>query len=469
MPESVREVCRDWLRELPAWHRVGVRGAGLLASEAVKHLVIPELQRFPVPPNSDTGAEQPPTPDLEHALDAVAPQVSRWLEQAREAIDDGILIAETRNLDITPAKLGGSVLRAMGKAITLGAPMSDQEIATHVAGRLAKTAVAGRILPRPDFAADYAQLFDEMWRRTGMKNMQDFPHSDPGLGPDEQPPLVRYDRENTWLGTARSVYSRYTCAAKDAEVPGNASALARGEVSRACGRWGLLGESTFVVMRSLYSGLNSVPLEATDLHPDAGDFSKEWQKEPGPLREIEAAHSLAPTGKWVHGELAANAQALLASYLARQEAGRFLKQAGRVHEAQEDALKRAWMLCFEDDRREVEPDASRGRYIARTAIHKGIPDGQAQRKQRFMRSGDWATKTDDPAERFKLREATVEYMLSIGPERARRLLMGDEGEARLYHEASQDEPMLPLKEVMTMGPTPGADEHGAQEGDRDAH
>lgn len=36
--------CQEWLRALPLWKRVGVRGAGLTDWDVAKHVVAPELE-----------------------------------------------------------------------------------------------------------------------------------------------------------------------------------------------------------------------------------------------------------------------------------------------------------------------------------------------------------------------------------------------------------------------------------------
>ena len=458
MSATERDECQEWLRSLSRWRMVGVRGAGLTASDVVKHLVAPELERHRR--RGRGGPEGPAEAGvLEEELGEVEDAVNQHLLLARAALDDGMDVAVERNLDVTALQVGQSVLRAMGHAIRAGRHVTEADAAAYVAARLEKAPPARRSLPRSEFARAYGQVFEARWRAVGEANLRDFPHDEAGLGPDEPPPLVRPGRENQLRGTGRSVYSRYHLAARDDEVVGDAHVVARGEVDRACGRWGLLLEGTFVVLRSLWSGLAHAPMDRGDVHPGAGEFSPEWQREPGPLRESPAEHPLAPSGSHVHGELAAYAQALLATYLRREPSGRLLRVTHRVDEAQDDALRRGWMQCLTEDRRDAQPDAGQAMTIVRIAVFKGIPTGQDLRRKLVPNH----PLLDDDT----LRTASIGYVARIGTQRSLRLFQGDATEARQYTEAALGGAMLPLDQLLKIGrgldlPDP-EDEEGAED------
>ena len=45
MSAEQRKVCHEWLVGLPSWNQIVVRGAGITASDAVKNVVMPEMER----------------------------------------------------------------------------------------------------------------------------------------------------------------------------------------------------------------------------------------------------------------------------------------------------------------------------------------------------------------------------------------------------------------------------------------
>lgn len=450
MSAEQRKVCHEWLVGLPSWNQIVVRGAGITASDAVKNVVMPEMERNRDGAIGGGGPAGADTPGLDEFLDEIEEPVIRHVRLAWAATDDGLDVARQSDLELTPLQIGGAVLRAIAKAIKENRQVTAEHLDAVVAARIRKAPPAGRRLSRDAFASAYAELFDERWEAVGEGNLRDFPHEIAGLGPDEKPPLVRYESEHRMLGTATSVHRRFKLAAQDGEVGGDADVVARAEIERACGRWGLLLEGTFVVMRSLYSGMTNAPEDDGHIHPRAGEFSTAWRNETGPLRESRAEHELAPTGEWVHGELAAYAQAETATFLRRQDCGRLLKREGRVHEAREDALKRGWYECLKVDRRDVEPDASQGSSIVNTAITKGILDGQRDRMKQRILAEPPAMSPPDPDVTAGSRDAALAYCAHIGRERTEDLLAGDPLENARYEEAAGDGSMLPLTELLRL-------------------
>lgn len=450
MSAEQRKACREWLVALPSWNQIVVRGAGLTASDTVKNVVLPELERARGRAAGGPESALVDMPDLVECLGEIEEPVIRHVRLAWAATDDGLDVVRENALELTPVQIGGAVLRAIAKAISEDRPVTAGYLEAIVAARITKAPPAGRRLSREAFASAYAQLFDERWEAVGKANLAKYPHDIAGLGPDEKPPLVRYESENHLIGTARSVFSRFKLATRDHQVGGDADTVARAEVERACGRWGLLLEGNFVVMRSLHSGMVFAPVDREHIHPGAGEFSTVWQSKPGPLRESVAEHPLAPTGRWVHGELAAFAQAQLASFLRRQESGRYLRHSNSVDEGRTDAMKRAWMLCFEDDRRNREPDADRGTYIVHTAVTKGIIAGRRHRWDRLILAERIIPESDDPAVFVERRRASYEYGAAIGTHRARLLVERDPVELALYEDAARDGAMLPLDELILL-------------------
>lgn len=415
---TLERVCREWLTSLPAWPECARAGGGLTATVVIKRLLYPDLgARWDTAPPLTAPLDEEQVDHTRMLLGWAARRVERQLRLLRGGIDEGMETALTRNIDASVTQLADKVARAIQGLEATGEPVTDMELSAIVSTYLSNRPPRGRVLARRDFAA-YEPAFLRAWERVGAKNLAEFSYRALTLGADERPPFIRRGRENTWDGLGRSVYSRFRIAAGDGRVSGSASDVARAEITRACGRLGLRRDAGVVALHSLSSGFLFGPFDSgTWLRPTDLAVDQTWRHDPRPLRPCEptSVDPLRPRGPWVHGDMAAYAQACVAVFVSHETQGRYLRLKGLMEEAREHAMRRAWMICFEHERRGVDLDGAAGARIVSIAIFKGIPTGQAHRRDRgLLAIGRAPDATDDPTARTALAAGLVAAG-SVGP------------------------------------------------------
>ena len=384
---TLRELCAEWLGSLPVWSRCARPGGGLTATVVIRQLLYPAVQeRWRSAPALQARLSAEETEQAFTVLRWLPKIVGRQVEQLRVAIDEGVAEALARDVEVSVTLLGDKLVRALARLETSGEPVSEAELAGVASTYLDNRPPRGRMLPRDEFV-QYEPRFQRLWDRVGKRNMTDFPPSAVALGRDERPPFVRSERENTWCGLDRSVYSRFRKAAGDAHVSGSPDDIARLEVRRACGRLGLTQESALVALHSLALGITLGPFDAGEwLRPPTDTFDESWKDDREPLkpRASVAEDSRFSRGGWVHADIAAYAQACVAKFVAQEQQGRYLRRQALMETAREHAMRRAWMICFEHDRRRVGIDGRAATRLVSLAIYKGIPSGQAYLRRRRM-------------------------------------------------------------------------------------
>lgn len=173
---------------------------------------------------------------------------------------------------------------------------------------------------------------------------------------------------------------------------GSAQEIARSELRRTCGRWGMLGDSEFVVLRSLKKGMD---ICRSLLESSAKDVSAKpdltWRVDDGPmvpLHPIGSKEGETAETPWVNDQLVDMAGASFKAFLSRAAQGGYLQAVHRVDDAQEHVMRRAWMMCLEHDRRGLVMTARNGIRVVNIGIFKGIPSGElhARKNRSFVSS-----------------------------------------------------------------------------------
>lgn len=452
MHATLRQTIEQSLTSLPEWDHVAVRGGGLTVTLVTTRMVLPLLGGIR-PDATKQGAKEQDT--VEKSLGPVLAQVQSLLPLLRRLIDDGVELARRRSIAATVSEIAGKLVYTATAGLQQGEPLSDLELEAVLATFLENRVPAGRVMDKDEFSA-YDGLFADLWEREGEPAMQRWPHSIHGLGPDERPPLIGNGRENTWLGTERSVYSRYRLAANDIEVAGDADEIAQAEITRACGRWAVLSDSPFVVLRSLAAGLQRGPFHDGEIWFPAPPADRSWKSDPRPMAPSDSAEDTR-TSTWVNEDLADLAQARIATFVRKTEQGAYLRSNGLIHEAHEHAMRRAWMKCFEFDRRARNIDAADGVRIVDLAIFKGIPSGQAHRAKhprldvtdvviaRCTQDEALDAPRSDPEEQF---ENSLDW-LSDDRRRSRALLEDNVVAKDEYRRSEAEQNLMPLEDLLS--------------------
>ena len=262
------------------------------------------------------------------------------------------------------------------------------------------------------------------------------------------------ERENVFLGLQRSVFSRFSFAAREPYVKGSADEIARREVSRTCARLGLIDESARIALRSLHAGLMSGPSGPGWKPPGATPGKRDWNDDLLPLGE-ETDPQGDPALEWegIHAGLAALAQAMIATFTGRTLQGQYLKLAEKMEEAHQDAMRRAWHECFRLDMTGRPVTEAKASKIVKHAIYGGIPSGQKQRRDPRRLTG--GHKDEIPPEdaggsaeagRLALFERALEW-LRADEERARAVVRGDEDATAEYERAAAELGLPSIDEV----------------------
>lgn len=444
---TLRELCHEWLASLPTWRQSARPGGGLTATVVTRHLLYPAVQeRWSSAPalNARLNAKQ-----VETALATMrwlGKGVERRLRMLRLAIDDAVAEARARDVEVSVTSLGDKLVRAVHRLEAAGEPVSDTELAAVASTYLDNRPTRGRMLSRDEFA-QYEPRFLRLWERTGACHIAEFRPSSLGLGDDERPPFVRKQRENTWDGLGRSVYSRFRKAAGDARVAGTSHEIARLEIRRACGRLGLKQESALVALSSLALGITLGPFDGGNwLRPQAAETDESWKVDRAALKQRDPVSKdlRLPRGPWVHADMAAYAQASVAKFVAQEQQGRYLRMKGLMHTAREHAMRRAWMICFEHDRRGVIIDGRAGARIVSLSIYKGIPSGQAFLRKRRLLATQEAKRPAPPTIDPDRLQATLAW-LAADRDLVEGLFAGDQAAVARYGKRVISRGLVPLR------------------------
>lgn len=396
MGHTMRELCKDWLISLGIWERIAGRGSGLTATTVITRLLAPTLVGLDCQSKLDVRLSASQQADLMAQLADLRELISEQLLMVREVVDRSVEFARHTNSRASAYSLGEKALGRVGQWNAAGEPVCADRLRSAMLVQLRGLVPASRILDRNAFG-EFEEFFNQTWDEQGAANLANLPYSEGLLGPDLKPQLISYERENTWDGLGRSVYSRYRLAAADPEVTGDAVEIATAEIIRACGRWGLCSEAALVVLHSLLQGLFAGPQGDVPWRPPRNQrFDHHWREEAGPIRPsteqdwligIELVNEWEPeqpdpadvrwgAGPLVHRELARQAQAGIAKFARTTEQGRYLWLTNRCHEAHEHVMRRAWMMCFQYDRRQAVLGADQASELVNRAIRYGIPAGQ---------------------------------------------------------------------------------------------
>ena len=386
-------------------------------------------------------------------LDGRREVVEKLLGLLRTGIDDAMARARQQKLDVTVSRIAEALAVAIGSKWKQDVVLTDMEVESVWETFLRNSVPLGRRMGRREFAG-YQGLYDRLWEDKGRASLDAEPYGRYGLGENERPPLVVEERENVFLGLQRSVFSRFSLAAREPYVKGSADEIARREVSRACARLGLIDESARIALRSLYAGLLNGPSGPGWKPPGATPGKRAWNDDLLPLGE-ETDPQGDPALEWegIHAGLAALAQAMIATFAGRTLQGQYLKLAEKMEEAHQDAMRRAWHECFRLDMTGRPVTEAKASKIVKQAIYGGIPSGQKQRRDPRRLTG--GHKDEIPpedaggsaeADRLALFERALEW-LRADEERARAVVRGDEDATAEYERAAAELGLPSIDEV----------------------
>lgn len=391
-----------WLTSLPQWPQIAPRGGGITATLVSNHLIGPWLKALNVACLTEA--------DLAHH----EPRLVGALLMLRTAVDETISLAKEKQIAISVHTVAHKAARSLAPGLISGEQLSDIELRSILETYLSNQPSTGRVLSKKQFE-QWRLHYDECWDRQGKSNLVRCSYSNFLLGEDEKPQFIVSGRENTWLGLARSVYSRYRLAASDVQVPGDGQTILEAEIERACGRLGLLGASVIVALRSLLVGLIYAD------HDLEGVFSDErtWR---------EAETLTADSENEENSQLVSYARSVFIKFSHLESQGRFLRVNNRLDEAHGYAMKRAWMICFERDRRGEVLSGKDAAYLIDTAIFKGVPSGERHRNNYTLPHD--APVVDSSADQEQL-DAT-ERWFAADPTRCDLVRQRDEETLRSY-------------------------------------
>lgn len=454
MEEAVIRWCQEWLAGLPGWATYAPKGHGVTAKLVAKRMMLPWLKAQPSGLDSVRDAR-----GLADILNGQRDSVITLLSLLRCGVNQVFAVATERGLDTTVSRTAEKLAGALGSNWAKGVILTDMELESVGDTFLRNSVSLGKRMNRREFEG-YAALFDQVWADQGTKNLASEPYSHYGLGDDEPPPFVRPGRENMYLGLRRSVFHRYSMAAQNPRVPGDADTIARREIVRACGLLGLAHEPSRVLLRSLNAGFLFGPAEPAWTAPTRTPSKRGWADRHDILQERDSPvdDDLLPRGRGVHTELAAMAQAMLATLTSRTASGRFLRLSARMNEAHEDAMCRGWHDTFKEDMTEAQVTEARAARIVAGAIYHGPVSGQKNRMAitralagrppeenhaEATATGD-ETRRMDPAA-FNRAAA----WLAADQRRAEALLIHGDEDAIAQYERAADELGLPSLEDLT--------------------
>ncbi len=455
---TLGQLCHEWLTSLPAWSECARRGGGLTVTLVMKRLLYPDLvARWEAAPPLSAPLDDDQATHARSWLGRSGRQVERRLRLLRDGIDAGMQAALAREVEVSVTQLADKLARAIQSLEATGEPLTDVEVASVASTYLSNRPPKARVLSRRAFA-EYEPMHLQRWDEAGAKNLAEFSYHKLGLGADERPPFVRRGRENTWDGLQRSVYSRFRMAAGDAHVNGSAPEVAHAEIDRSCARLGLQQEAGIVALTSLAAGFLFAPYDGAEwARPEDRAIDRTWRQETRRLepRGSASADPRRPAGPWVHAEMASYAQACVAVFARRERQGRYLCHKGAMDEAREDAMRRAWMICFEHDRRQRDIDGRAGALMVSLAVFQGIPSGQAYRlRQRLVAiEGEKTVTLDSQIRRRSLPidpgQLTVTLtFLAENRELANDVVYGHEEAEAEYERRALEDGLLPLETLL---------------------
>lgn len=455
MSKSFAQWCGQWLERLPKWGRYAPKGFGVTVNLVVKRLLHPGATAGPewagVERGESVGDER--GRELLAWLDGRRDVVEKLLALLRTGVDDAMARARQQGLDVTVSRVAEALAVAIGSKWKQAVVLTDLEVESVWETFLRNSVPLGRRMGRREFAG-YQGLFDRLWEDEGRASLDAEPYGRYGLGENERPPLVVEERENVFLGLQRSVFSRFSLAAREPYVGGSADGIARREVSRACARLGLIDESARIALRSLHAGLMNGPSGPGWKPPGTTPGKRDWNDDLLPLGE-EADPQGDPALEWegIHAGLAALAQAMIATFTGRTLQGQYLKLAEKMEEAHQDAMRRAWHECFRLDMTGRPVTEAKASKIVKQAIYGGIPSGQKQRRDPRRLTG--GHKDEIPpedaggsaeADRLALFGRALEW-LRADEERARAVVRGDEDATAEYERAAAELELPSIDEV----------------------
>ena len=455
MSKSFVQWCGQWLERLPQWRRYAPRGFGVTVNLIVKRLLHPRIAIEP----AWIGVGRGERIDDEHGrellawLDGRREVVEKLLGLLRTGIDDAMARARQQKLDVTVSRIAEALAVAIGSKWKQDVVLTDMEVESVWETFLRNSVPLGRRMGRREFAG-YQGLFDRLWEDEGRASLDAEPYGRYGLGENERPPLVVEERENVFLGLQRSVFSRFSFAAREPYVKGSADEIARREVSRTCARLGLIDESARIALRSLHAGLMNGPSGPGWKPPGATPGKRAWNDDLLPLGE-ETDPQGDPALEWdgIHAGLAALAQAMIATFTRRTLQGQYLKLAEKMEEAHQDAMRRAWHECFRLDMAGRPVTEAKASKIVKQAIYGGIPSGQKQRRDLHRLTGchEDETSPEDVGgtvepDRLALFGRAIEW-LRADEERARAVVRGDEDATAEYERAAAELGLPSIDEV----------------------
>ena len=455
MSKSFAQWCGQWLERLPTWPRYAPRGCGVTVNLVVKHLLHPRIATEPAWVGVGRGEriDDERGRELLSWLKARREVVEKLLALLRSGVDDAMALARQQKLDVTVSRIAEALAVAIGSTWRQDVVLTDMEVESVWEAFLRNSVPLGRRMGRREFAG-YQGLYDLLWEDEGRASLAAEPYGRYGLGENERPPLVVEERENVFLGLQRSVFSRFSLAARESYVKGSVDEIARREVSRACARLGLIDESARIALRSLYAGLVNGPSCPGWKPPGTTPGKRAWDDDLLPLGE-EADPQGDPTLEWegIHAGLAALAQAMIATFAGRTLQGQHLKWAEKMEEAHQDAMRRAWHECFRLDMAGRPVTEAKASKIVRWAIYGGIPSGQKQRRDSRRLTGVHQDETPPEEtggtvepDRLVMFGRALEW-LRANEERARAVVRGDEDATAEYERAAAELGLPSIDEV----------------------
>lgn len=434
---------------LPEWPCVAPPGRGVTANLIARRILLPRVAVQWPDIHRQVCLDERWASRMTGLLERERETLTELLLQLRIAVDRAMKAARRGGLDVTVTQAAAQLATAFGTSWRQGSQPTPEQLDDAVAMLLRRAVPVGRRLSRKEFER-YRDLYDELWASDGRANLAAIPYSGLGLGRDRRPPLVVVGSENTFDALERSLYSRFWLAVRDPNVEGDADRIARREVRRACEPLGLCDESARVTLRSLNAGFLFGPDGEEWRAPRHPPERRSWSGDHQPLRA--SAEAVAdpglPTGEGVNAGIAARAQAMLASFASRTAQGRLLKLAGRMEEACEDAMARAWLDCFRLDRAGRPVTGEQAARIVAHAIYHGIPSGQQVRARRVRcpPTVEPVHLIDEQRLNGQMRRA-LEW-LAADQLRAEALLSGDAIVEALYAKTADVKRMVPLKELV---------------------
>lgn len=370
MAPRLFRVCCQWLEQQQDWRMLAPRGGGLSASLATRHWLLRVYRRaFP-----ESLSREDEDRRLELWLAEYETQILSDLAVVRRLTDCSMDEARRRRAAVTAGQTAECLVRAVAKGWLTDEPLGEMELEAVASTHLANAPSLERLLSREEFRR-FEEMYEQLWDSEGAAHLVEHPYSRVMLGDDERPPLIRTRRENTWDALGRSVYSRFHMAAQDLSVPGVADDIAQAEVIRACSRLGLSHESALVLLYSLLRGLLQGRASVSDGPCADPDEDRSWVQEPGPITADVVADGASEV--LLNGQLMALAEAVIRTFCSKQEQGRYLLRTEQMDRAHQHAMRRAWMDCFKQDRRQQAIDAAEARRIVTRAVFKGVPSGEA--------------------------------------------------------------------------------------------